>query len=436
VFAAGGLLPAACGRPATNETEAMPALSKEPVTIHTDGMASYAPFWEFLIPRFTAKFPSVAVQAEGVATLNVDYQAKVTAMAAGGQLGDALYFTTVTGHFDVLVATQQLRALDDLARASDFDLKAFYKASTDAVTRAGKLYGLPNVSHPANCILYYNTQMLANTGVAAPTPEWTPDDALAAARRLTQPDRGIWGYQCPATAPMTEAMIQAFGGRWLSADGKRSELSTAQAQQGIAYMADLFNRHQVAAPPSVITATFPKGDPVFGITSGMVGMYIGITTNANDMLAAAPQVEVGTSLLPRVRPGLPRGLMRVDGFGVTTSSKHPREAWELVKYVTGPEIALARAQVPGQQGAFGSVVSAWNDPGLMTKRGVMQQMFARVMGEAETFPIAWNFRNQECEDVLTQKLAPAWSGQTPVSNALMNDLQQTTQATLDKPKLA
>jgi hypothetical protein len=54
----------------------------------------------------------------------------------------------------------------------------------------------------------------------------------------------------------------------------------------------------------------------------------------------------------------------------------------------------------------------------------------------EALPMAANFRNQECEDVLAQKLAPVWTGEAQISNALMEDLQQATQTVLDSPRLA
>jgi multiple sugar transport system substrate-binding protein len=230
-------------------------------------------------------------------------------------------------------------------------------------------------------------------------------------------------------------MIQAFGGRWLSADGKRADLNRPETRQAITYMADLINRYQVAPAPSAASAAFPGGNPLTGFLAGMAAMIVGVTTNTNDVLAAT-QVQVGTSLLPRVRPNLPRGITRVDGWSVTAGSRYPREAWEVCKFIAGPEGSLARADAPGQAGALGCTMTAWSDPRTLARLGPMQPMLARALDESEVNILAANYRNDEWQQVLNQKLAPVWTGEVQVTGALVEDLQQSIQAVLDKPKLA
>jgi ABC-type glycerol-3-phosphate transport system substrate-binding protein len=188
------------------------------------------------------------------------------------------------------------------------------------------------------------------------------------------------------------------------------------------------HRHKVAPLPGEL-----QGGAVTGFLAGKVGMYVGSTSDAT-RLQTQNDVPVGTSLLPRVRKDVPRGIMRVDGYSLGQTTQHAREAWEAIKFVAGPEGSLLRLDVPGGSGTLGCTPSAWSDPGVMKARGVMQQMFVRVLGESEVNIMAANYRNDEYQQAMAQKLDPVWKGEAQINDALMQDLQQAVQVVLDKPQ--
>jgi multiple sugar transport system substrate-binding protein len=421
---------AACGAGSSTggNTGALKA-STQPVTLRLNARSGGdEALWKFLEPKLKEKLPNVTIQVEGFPGDFTQYLQKVTVLASSGQLGDVIYSTTTSGLFDVLYTAKLLRPLDDLVRADKYDLKVFYRPGTDLLTRDGKLYGLPNTCQPGSVVLYYNKPLLERQGAPLPTPEWTPDAALDAARRVSRPD-DVWGYVPDLGAQGVIAMVQAFGGRWLSKDGKKSELGAPATRQALVYLADLIHRNKVAPLPGAI-----QGGTLNGFLAGKVGMFVGSTSDAT-RLQAQKDVEVGTSLLPRVRRDLPRGIMRVDGYSVTAAGKYPREAWEAIKYVTGPEGSLLRADVPGGSGTLGCTPSAWSNSDVLKSRGIMQQMYVRVLGEAEVNIMAGNYRNDEYQQVITQKLAPVWRGEAQVTDGLMQDLHQSVQVVLDKPHI-
>ena len=102
--------------------------------------------------------------------------------------------------------------------------------------------------------------------------------------------------------------------------------------------------------------------------------------------------------------------------------------------VAGQEGSLIRADVPGGSGTLGCTPSAWSNPEVLRKRGTMQQMFVRVLGESEVNLMAGNYRNDEYQQAMTQRLDPVWKGEAQINDALMLDLQQAVQVVLDKPK--
>jgi multiple sugar transport system substrate-binding protein len=433
---AGGLLPLAmaCGGSASqgNSNASVPALSKEKVSLRLNARSGGdEALWSFLAPKFAEKFPNVGVTVEAFPGDFTSYLQKVTVLAASGQLGDVLYNTTSSGLFDVLVASKLLRPVDDLVRADKFDVKVFYRPGIDLLTREGKLYGLPNTCQPGSVVIFYNKQMLQSGGAALPTPDSTPDDVVTAAKRVTRPGGDVWGYVPDLAATGILAEIQAFGGRWLSKDGKKADLNQPGTRQALQYVSDLINRHSVTPPPSVNLQGGAQG----AFIAGKVAMFVGSTSNAT-ALTDQTDVEVGTTLLPQVKKGLPRGIMRVDAWSVSSASKFPRETWEVCKFIAGPEGAVARLDVPGGSGTLGCTPSAWSNPDVMKKRGLMQQMFVKALDESEVNILAANYRNDEYQQVMMQKLAPVWRGEAQVNDSLMQDLQQSVQVVLDKPNAA
>jgi ABC-type glycerol-3-phosphate transport system substrate-binding protein len=281
-------------------------------------------------------------------------------------------------------------------------------------------------------IVYYNKKTVDAEGVAPAlaNPDWTPDEALTAARRLTKGAGDVWGWGPDLAVNGILAVIQGFGGRWLSKDGKKAELNTPATRQALTYLADLMHRHKVAPPPGAV-----QGGNLNGFLAGKVAMFIASTSDAT-RLQTQTDVEVGTTLLPRARKELPRGIMRVDGYSLSATTKAAREGWEALKVVTGPEGSVLRADVPGGSGTLGCTPNAWSNADILRKRGVMQQMYVRALGESEVNIMASNYRNDEYQQAIAQRLDPVWKGEAQINDALMQDVQQAVQVVLDKPKVS
>ena len=421
---------AACGGTAADSgSSGALKLSTQPVTLRMNVRAGGdEALWKFFQPQLKEKLPHVTVEAEGFPGDFTGYLQKVTAVAASGSLGDVIYSTTTSGLFDVLHSAKLLRPVDDLVRADKYDLKVVYRPGVDLLTREGKLYGLPNTCQPGSVVLYFNKSMLERDGAVLPNPDWTPEDALTSARRVAKPGSDIWGYGLATDANGILAMVQSFGGRWLSKDGKKAEVNSPGTRQALTYMSDLIQRHKVSPPPGAV-----NGGNIMGLLTGKVGMFIGSTSDAT-RLQTQTDVEVGTSLIPRVRKDLPRGIMRVDGYSITTNSKYPREAWDAIKVAMGSEGSVAREAVPGGSGTLGCTPAAWTNAEVLKKRGVMQQMYVRVLGESEVNIMANNYRNDEYLQAITSRMDPVWKGEAQVTDGLMQDMQQAAQLILDKPK--
>jgi multiple sugar transport system substrate-binding protein len=76
-----------------------------------------------------------------------------------------------------------------------------------------------------------------------------------------------------------------------------------------------------------------------------------------DILATAP-FKVGVAPFP-AGPSRRVTLATTDGFGIYARSEHEDAAWELLKFLTGPEYGRAMAQASFLQPARASLVDEW-----------------------------------------------------------------------------
>ena len=223
--------------------------------------------------------------------------------------------------------------------------------------------------------------------------------------------------------------MQAFGGRWLSKDGKKAELNTPATRQALTYLADLIHRHKVAPAPGVV-----QGGNLTGFLGGKVASYVASTSDAT-RLQTQTDVEVGTTLLPRLRARPARG---GSCAWTATPSRPPRptpgRGGRRSSWSPGPRARCCGRTCPGGSGTLGCTPNAWSNPDILGKRGVMQQMYVRVLGESEVNIMAANYRNDEYQQAMAQRLDPVWKGEAQITDALMLDLQQAVQVVLDKPK--
>ncbi len=88
------------------------------------------------------------------------------------------------------------KPLDDLAKKdTKFDIKPYFKSMMDAFTVNGKLYALPTHAHYGTHVLYYNKNLTDAAGVRIPEDgNWTQDEFIDAAKKLTKPGEDMWGY--------------------------------------------------------------------------------------------------------------------------------------------------------------------------------------------------------------------------------------------------
>ena len=146
--------------------------------------------WNKAIDSFEAAYPDIKVELEAVPQ---EYGTKLLANMAAGTGPDVYQ----VGDGDVAKFVDQgiVEPLDPyISGDNGFDLNTtFFPAVAAFGQIGGQTYLLTKDFSPL--VLYYNKDMFDAAGVDYPTADWTWDDLLSAAEKLT--DDSHWGIQLP-----------------------------------------------------------------------------------------------------------------------------------------------------------------------------------------------------------------------------------------------
>src|SRR5205814_655837 len=131
------------------------------------------------------------------------------------------------------------------AKRDKIDLSRWF-AEDDVISYKGKQYGMPFWQSPG--VYFYNVSLFKRNGVALPNDNWTWDDMLDAAKKLTSPGQ-TWGFQTGYNWEKSWLhFIRAAGGDYLTADFTKTICNTPVAVEAMQWVADLVLRHKVMAP--------------------------------------------------------------------------------------------------------------------------------------------------------------------------------------------
>ena len=281
-----------------------------------------------------------------------------------------------------------------------FDLDDFYPVALDGWGRfKGRVHALPtDLDLEA---LFYNTRMFDREGIPYPDDTWDWQRYLEVCRKLTKDTDGDgkvdqWGSTVDG---FWQNYIFQNGGSILSEDNTRCLLDQPEAYEAIQWMTDL--RHKWGVTPS------PGDQADMGTTglwaSGRLGMF-----HSGSWAASLIFKERVTGFEWDVAP-LPKGKERAtfmggSAFAIVKGTRHPKEAWELVKFLTGPyllgewarqeQIMPSRRSV-AESGAFLNL----NEP------PEHREVFIEAVEYGRTLPSVYS--QQEMNDIISNSISMA-----------------------------
>ena len=261
VGAAGALAacapPAPAAAPAAGSTAAAGAApttapaagGQTTVRLLTTHGATMAPFIEKSLQNFATANPDVKIDHED---LTEGYYDRLNVMLASSTLPDVVNLRS----FDMYDWYRQGSLYDRTENLkSDADLKP--EDLVDAILGScmfeGKYWGLPYDASVE--VFYYNKDMFDAAKVPVPTDTWTWDDMLGAAKKLTNPAAGTFGFaRMPSiTDWQFEPWLLSAGVNMVNADRTEWTMVGPEAESTVQMIVDMSLKDKVAPAPGGAT---------------------------------------------------------------------------------------------------------------------------------------------------------------------------------------
>jgi len=282
---------------------------------------------------FKAKYPNVTINDNFTPiTTWTDYVNKVVADVAAGNAPDVINIATEGFRFGL---TKSLfYPLDDYL-ANDPDAKSILSDTSPRLVQ-----GFANSGHqylvPAGwngMLIYYNTKMFAAAKIDRPSDNWTWDDFLAIAQKLTTGSGGskVFGFALPWFGFGLSPWWFSNGTAPCNADLTASNLTDPKMIETATWIRDLVTKNAVAPQP--------KGaDPYQLFPAGKAAM-----TGAGHW-EVQPFKDAGFQdydILPWPQKTKKATVFGGNGFAIYPQSKSKDLAWEYIKQMTSQDTQRA-----------------------------------------------------------------------------------------------
>lgn len=313
---------------------------KQKVTIDFLGWGDNAdlPAWDKLTKLYMERNPNVTINLTTVADPNANYYPKLQTAIAGGTPPDVASFQG--WEWQTYADKDHLAPVDDFVTRDKFDdvYPQGIKSVVDSTIRNGKKYLIP--LQLATMVMFYAKKPFDNAGVAYPTDDWTFDEFIEIAQKLTklEGDNKVYGLQANGAWFRDIGWIRGTGKQEFDSlvDPKKAMFNQPEIVDIVQKIAsDFYYTMKIAPTPADLSA----GANTF--QTGNVGMkYEGAwwfgQMNSPDLRKENKQIEFDVVMMPKMadeaRPhrGWAEGIALLKGDSV-------EDAWAFASFMAGEE---------------------------------------------------------------------------------------------------
>lgn len=334
-------------------------------------------------------YPNITVEVMLVAG---DYDQKVQTMIAGGTPPDIMMLAE---NFQVYASKNQLIPLDEFIASYGVDMEERYTEDIANLMRYdGKQYGMTD--RAGAMVLYYNKDMFDAANIPYPTKDWTQEDLLEAAQKLTIQENGQtvqWGYYPSSWWPQWMQLIYQNGGSLFDAEGNPT-FDTPQVREALQFFNDLTYKYGVSPTPTEVADMGDIGpDPMFA--QGIIAME---TTGFWNIGSLAQVEDINWDIAPIWGPTN----AFFNGLVITKDSKHSEAAFQVIEGLTRLE-----AQMPiivnGQDAP--ATKPAINSDAFINAEYGGRKINMAAFGESTIYDMPLNPQWNEMQKVIGDKLS-------------------------------
>lgn len=361
-----------------------------------------------IVSAFEARYPNISVDVQ-TAAYN-DYFTKLQTAIAGGTAPD-----TFELDYQDFVNYASAGSLLDLAGPSQadssFSASTYYPKAYQAFAYGGKQYALPESF--SDVLLFYNKTLFDQAGVAYPTTSWTWQDELAAAKKLTNTAKGIWGiYQPVSFFEFYKTLAQA-GGQFFNADQTQALFNSAAGVTAANWLIDKANKDHVMPTQAQLGGQ----DDTALFKSGKLAMWINGIWQFTGLKDAPFSWDV------QLEPGNVQKAAHFFANAVAISAKtaHPTEAWEWISFLSASAASVKTRVDSSWELPAVSDASLYQSYLTQTPPANRQAVFDSLANVVLPPVIA---QESQMQDIVNKALQAAQTGQLSVPDALNQAAQQ------------
>lgn len=409
-MASAGALLAACA-PGALPTAEESAPSKAKVRIIATTQMSISQ-WEPAMKRAVEQLPDIDLM---ITQTNISeggwagYSDRIVTQIAGGEQLDVIMIA-IEG-LGLLTDKKILMPLDDYFLADPAE-KEILETDIHPVLREMLQVDGKQMEYPFswnNMVLYYNTKIFEEEGIDPPSKDWTWEDFLEVCLKVARVTGGaddryaysFWGsgmfgmaawYFNNDTSPLNDS--------WTA-----SNLMDPKVAETLQFLADLILKYRVSPNPQGWEewAQFHAGHLVMRTCGRWCisgSLNEGFTTYD---LQYQPH-----------RSGPFKTVVGTDGWGISTSTKTPDEAWTVVKFLSNKDASIDMTKAGGNIPALRSVAEM---PIFAEYGPPNTAIFYESLDFAKTVPSPKNFNI--IDPILNRHYQTIWNGEKSVEEALI-----------------
>ena len=307
-----------------------------PVTVTFGHPQILKEYYQEMVSAFHKEHPSITVELRAMNAGQTD--------GLDAFIVDSLSFLTYQANGTML----NLRPLVDTSFDAG-DQEDFYPGALAAFSTPEGIWALPSGADPV--VLYFNKDMFDQARLPYPTPDWTWEDFLSAANRLSKPEEGIFGFG------LYGIYLELVPVVWIyQNDGKlfdnlqNAHYMVFDDPANIAAMewyADLLFNYHVMPTPDQTASLFGNREQGVqrAILQGKIGMWMArFSERGGKTWPVEWSMPWGMAALPRGRQDFSIGF--VIGHAIAANTKHIDASWEWIRFLSDQATGLA---VPARQ---------------------------------------------------------------------------------------
>ncbi len=226
-------------------------------------------------------------------------------------------------------------------------LDPWYPLPLQLMKHNGKMHAMPG--DYMTMVLFYNTEMFKTAGLDINKPPKTWDEFLIYAKKLTRDTDGDgkidqWGFgtvgaKSPGFSMRFGPFIWSYGADYLTPDMKQATLNTAAAKEAFKFFVELYTKEKVVPPG--LTAMNPQ-EVRTQLAQKKVAMILGSGWTAPIVNKINPDLKAFDVLkcAPAPMKSKPATAIWLSSWVMSPNTKHPEEAWKLLKFITSKEMEL------------------------------------------------------------------------------------------------